>query len=204
MVWHWDSKVQAICSHYLKILDPKKRNSQEWDDELAAVAQRHADQCVFDHDCAKCRSPAPHLYLFEKYFVALKWLSESFGLCHGLKTFFLVDLVQVSFYFRSVDRWGVGQNLYIYKQVLVKIFAKQISHYFWHIFCASTNRCSTCFWLASWSVVLKAQFSDCMPFTEFFQSLRLPPTNWKRAVTDWYDEVRNAHVSIKCEACTSI
>lgn len=64
----------------------------EWDPELARVAQRHADQCTFDHDCAECR---------------------------------------------SVDRWGVGQNLYIYKQ-----------------------------------------------------SLRLPQTNWKRAVTDWYDEVR--------------
>ena len=26
-----------------------------WDDELAAVAQAHADQCVFAHDCADCR-----------------------------------------------------------------------------------------------------------------------------------------------------
>lgn len=64
----------------------------EWDPELATVAQRHADQCVFDHDCSECR---------------------------------------------SVERWGVGQNLYIYKQ-----------------------------------------------------SLRLPAKNWRRAVTDWYDEVR--------------
>lgn len=27
----------------------------EWDDELARVAQRHADQCIFAHDCSKCR-----------------------------------------------------------------------------------------------------------------------------------------------------
>jgi len=45
----------------------------EWDDELALVAQRHADQCVFAHDCSDCR---------------------------------------------QVDRFGVGQNLYIYKQTL--------------------------------------------------------------------------------------
>jgi len=63
----------------------------EWDEELAKVAQRHADQCRFAHDCSDCR---------------------------------------------RVDRFGVGQNLYIYKQ-----------------------------------------------------SLRLPKTNWDKAVTDWYDEV---------------
>ena len=39
------------------------------------VAQAHADQCIFDHDCAACR---------------------------------------------KVERWGVGQNLYIYKQSLRK------------------------------------------------------------------------------------
>lgn len=27
----------------------------EWDEELAAVAQRLADQCVFNHDCSACR-----------------------------------------------------------------------------------------------------------------------------------------------------
>uniref|UniRef100_A0A4V2H9H4 U26-Hexatoxin-Hf1c_1 n=1 Tax=Hadronyche formidabilis TaxID=426499 RepID=A0A4V2H9H4_HADFO len=26
-----------------------------WDDELASVAQKHADQCVFEHDCKECR-----------------------------------------------------------------------------------------------------------------------------------------------------
>ena len=30
----------------------------EWDEELAMVAQRLADQCVFSHDCAECRSVA--------------------------------------------------------------------------------------------------------------------------------------------------
>jgi len=29
-----------------------------WDDELARVAQRHADHCVFAHDCTNCRKVA--------------------------------------------------------------------------------------------------------------------------------------------------
>ena len=28
---------------------------QIWDEELARIAQRHADQCKFAHDCASCR-----------------------------------------------------------------------------------------------------------------------------------------------------
>ena len=28
---------------------------QVWDEELARVAQAHADQCLFEHDCADCR-----------------------------------------------------------------------------------------------------------------------------------------------------
>ncbi|ROT65933.1 hypothetical protein C7M84_016089 [Penaeus vannamei] len=27
----------------------------EWDDELALVAQGHADQCIFEHECSDCR-----------------------------------------------------------------------------------------------------------------------------------------------------
>jgi len=52
---------------------PSGSNIREmvWDTELARVAQAHADQCVFSHDCADCR---------------------------------------------RVDRFGVGQNLYVYKQ----------------------------------------------------------------------------------------
>merc|ERR1719154_1031727 len=52
---------------------PPAANMKEmvWDDELAKVAQAHADQCMFEHDCSDCR---------------------------------------------RVDRFGVGQNLYIYKQ----------------------------------------------------------------------------------------
>ena len=46
---------------------------QSWDPELALVAQAHADQCKFAHDCAECR---------------------------------------------RVERFGVGQNLYIYKQTV--------------------------------------------------------------------------------------
>jgi len=44
-----------------------------WDDELSKIAQRHADQCKFAHDCSDCR---------------------------------------------KTERFGVGQNLYIYKQTL--------------------------------------------------------------------------------------
>jgi len=44
-----------------------------WDEELSRVAQGHADQCKFAHDCSDCR---------------------------------------------KVSRFGVGQNLYIYKQSL--------------------------------------------------------------------------------------
>jgi len=46
-----------------------------WDAELSVVAQAHADQCKFAHDCSDCR---------------------------------------------RVSRFGVGQNLYIYKQSLRK------------------------------------------------------------------------------------
>ena len=28
---------------------------QVWDTELASIAQRHADQCKFEHDCTGCR-----------------------------------------------------------------------------------------------------------------------------------------------------
>eukprot|EP00092_Neocalanus_flemingeri_P000736 GFUD01000780.1.p1 GENE.GFUD01000780.1~~GFUD01000780.1.p1 ORF type:complete len:438 (+),score=126.29 GFUD01000780.1:338-1651(+) len=42
-----------------------------WDEELSSIAQRHADQCKFEHDCTECR---------------------------------------------KTERFGVGQNLYIYKQ----------------------------------------------------------------------------------------
>ncbi|CAB4054685.1 CRISP [Lepeophtheirus salmonis] len=45
----------------------------EWDEELAFVAQKHADQCTFAHDCNNCR---------------------------------------------KVERFGVGQNLYISRQTL--------------------------------------------------------------------------------------
>eukprot|EP00091_Calanus_sinicus_P011298 TRINITY_DN2560_c0_g1_i5.p1 TRINITY_DN2560_c0_g1~~TRINITY_DN2560_c0_g1_i5.p1 ORF type:complete len:410 (-),score=104.86 TRINITY_DN2560_c0_g1_i5:84-1313(-) len=44
-----------------------------WDEELSIIAQRHADQCKFAHDCSDCR---------------------------------------------KTQRFGVGQNLYIYKQTL--------------------------------------------------------------------------------------
>jgi len=54
---------------------PQAANMQElvWDPELATIAQMHADQCLFEHDCSDCR---------------------------------------------KVDRFRVGQNLYIYKQTI--------------------------------------------------------------------------------------
>ena len=30
--------------------------TKTWDPELEAIAQRHADQCVFEHDCYLCKS----------------------------------------------------------------------------------------------------------------------------------------------------
>ena len=39
---------------------PSAANMMElqWDDELAVLAQRHADQCSFVHDCSDCRRVA--------------------------------------------------------------------------------------------------------------------------------------------------
>ena len=36
---------------------PGAANMRElvWDPELAAIAQMHADQCEFEHDCSECR-----------------------------------------------------------------------------------------------------------------------------------------------------
>ena len=47
-VW-WPGHSQPPASNMLEL---------SWDQELAAVAQRLADQCVFSHDCAECRSVA--------------------------------------------------------------------------------------------------------------------------------------------------
>ncbi|XP_064470480.1 CRISP/Allergen/PR-1-like [Ornithodoros turicata] len=35
----------------------------EWDDDLAAVAQAHAEQCVSKHDCAECRALVKYPYV---------------------------------------------------------------------------------------------------------------------------------------------
>ena len=50
--------------------------------------------------------------------------------------------------------------------------------------CTSTNR---------WNFISRA---ICQHAFLLFQSLRLPPTNWKKAVIDWYDEVGNIIVAI--------
>ena len=38
-----------------KFLSAANMVFMEWDDELAEVAQAHADQCDFEHDCNECR-----------------------------------------------------------------------------------------------------------------------------------------------------
>ena len=52
---HFHYSTDMIIHHYCFTDIITQHLAQEWDDELAAVAQRHADQCVFDHDCAECR-----------------------------------------------------------------------------------------------------------------------------------------------------
>lgn len=54
---------KQVCSYiffYPKLSRIKKKENvitlfQIWDDELATVAQAHADQCEFEHDCSDCR-----------------------------------------------------------------------------------------------------------------------------------------------------
>ncbi len=36
----------------------------EWDNELAAIAQSHASQCDFEHDCYQCRRTGKDLFEF--------------------------------------------------------------------------------------------------------------------------------------------
>ena len=70
-----------------------------WDDELAAVAQAHADQCQFEHDCAACRRvdrSGQHGVVLHRLF---KHESHNRGPHRVLML-----------------RFGVGQNLFIYKQ----------------------------------------------------------------------------------------
>ena len=68
---------------------------------------------------------------------------------------------------RSVDRWGVGQNLYIYKQDILSL------------------------------VILAGLNVGDLFHLLLLQSLRLPPTNWKKAVIDWYDEVGSSLIPIE-------
>lgn len=41
----------TVCS----LISASNMMYMEWDDELAEVAQTHADLCVFEHDCRGCR-----------------------------------------------------------------------------------------------------------------------------------------------------
>ena len=74
-----------------------KQTQMYWDPELAQIAQRHADQC--------------------KVRVDVTW-SQSSALSKSPNT--IIDIFQFSHDCsdcRRVSRFGVGQNLYILKQV---------------------------------------------------------------------------------------
>ena len=66
-----------------------------WDEELEKIAQRHADQCNFDHDCSDCRRTSRYTqFKTQKLYFStyiLMWLSSV--------------------------RFAVGQNLYIYRMM---------------------------------------------------------------------------------------
>ncbi|GFT57566.1 hypothetical protein NPIL_212071, partial [Nephila pilipes] len=36
-----------------------------WDDELAAIAQKWANHCVYEHDCGDCRSVGKKNFLID-------------------------------------------------------------------------------------------------------------------------------------------
>ena len=130
---------------------------------------------------------------------------------------------RVKLYCRSVDRWGVGQNLYIYKQVQ-SCFTGKLNGRLRLLFQFSPRRPTL--WAKKLSPIrkekkffhpssqekkfclegtkdisilqdfVKAKIEMCKS-SAAFQSLRLPPTNWKKAVTDWYDEVGSSLIPIE-------
>ena len=53
-----------------------------WDEELEKIAQRHADQCNFDHDCSDCRRTSRYTIQNTKvvFFDILMWLCHLSGL----------------------------------------------------------------------------------------------------------------------------
>lgn len=50
----------------------------EWDDELAYVAQKHANQCRFEHDCYDCRRTGMLIFLFKIFQTLINLQKSSF------------------------------------------------------------------------------------------------------------------------------
>ncbi|XP_022698922.1 flocculation protein FLO11-like [Varroa jacobsoni] len=49
------AQVATGSTHYSQLQQASDMLLLEWDDDLAATAQAHADLCSFDHDCSSCR-----------------------------------------------------------------------------------------------------------------------------------------------------
>ena len=100
IIIEWNREVERIVKSNLDFLNW----IQEWDDELALVAQRHADQCIFAHDCSKCRKVSK--YYFIKLFDAIP----------DIRTSNHTNVILNKILTLHIGRFNVGQNLHIYKQ----------------------------------------------------------------------------------------
>lgn len=49
------AQVATATTQYPALAEASDMLLLEWDDDLAATAQAHADLCRFDHDCPSCR-----------------------------------------------------------------------------------------------------------------------------------------------------
>ena len=92
-----------------------------WDEELASVAQRHADQCVFSHDCADCRQ-------VQRFRVGQN-LYQSFNTRPG-------DLGQE--WTAAVDSWYREISLYS-GPVESFVFSEETGHYTQIVWAATTR-----------------------------------------------------------------
>ena len=56
MLWHnVDIVTEWQCDSVTSCTIVTRDVPQVWDEELSRIAQRHADQCTFAHDCSSCR-----------------------------------------------------------------------------------------------------------------------------------------------------
>ena len=86
----------------------------QWDEELVSVAQRHADQCKFNHDCSDCRRVSrfkvgQNLYQsFSTRQGAMKWRKT-------IDSWFIeIDIFSAS----SVTRYSFNQKTGHYSQMV--------------------------------------------------------------------------------------